>query len=64
MSWNIRVWHEEFDETTRMCIEAGPDVPEDVIATIASTYWIDEVQQFTEVPWEEGELPPDSGMHG
>lgn len=71
MGWNIKVWHEELEDRTRLIIEAGEEVPEEVIASIAGSYWLDEVQYveqaWDETPWEEGPTEPGgphSGMHG
>jgi hypothetical protein len=63
MSWNIRVWHEENDEAVRLIVEAGVDVPEDVISSVAGSYWLEEVQQYDEGPWDEDEMPS-GGLHG
>lgn len=56
MSWEIKVWHEDLGERTRLSIEAGQDVPDDVISSVAGSYWFEEVQ-YTEVDWEDDELP-------
>ncbi len=68
MGWNIRVWHEEQGENIRLMIEAGSEVPEEVISAVAGAYWLDEVQyvqgEWDEVPMEQ---PPGEGgprMHG
>lgn len=62
MAWEIKVWHDAVDGRTRLSIEAGEDVPEDVIAHLASVYWAEEVQGLPS-EWEEGEPfePPPSG---
>lgn len=68
MSWNIRVDHEVLDEGVRLTIEVAGDVPEDVIGSVAGSYWEDEVRYAEE--WEEdeefpGDLPgPPGGLHG
>ena len=70
MSWDIRVSHEESAETTRLVIEASPDVPEMVISVVAGSYWEEEVRFADE--WEEdeleefdeGDLGPGGGLHG
>jgi hypothetical protein len=66
MSWDIRVWHEDLDERVRMVIEAGDEIPDEVISSIAGAYWLEEVQFIGE--WDESVEPgpADSGprMHG
>ena len=52
MSWEIKVWHEDFGERTRLSIEAGAEVPDEVISSIAGSYWFEEVQ-YSEEEWEE-----------
>ena len=56
---------------TRLIIEAGEEVPEEVISSLAGAYWLDEVQYveqaWDETPWEDGPTEPTgphSGMHG
>jgi hypothetical protein len=61
MSWDIKVWHDDMNGRARMCIEAGVDVPDDVISSIASSYWLEEVQYF-EPEWDETE--GDTGAGG
>lgn len=65
MSWEIKVWHQETEGRTRLSIEAEPEVPDDVISTVAGSYWFEEVQ-YTEVDWEEAndldDGPPGSGQ--
>jgi hypothetical protein len=69
MSWDIKVWHEDMNGRSRLSIEAGVDVPDDVIATIASSYWLEEVQ-YSEADWDEGDSEagprdgPGSKLHG
>lgn len=58
MSWEIKVWHEEVGERTRLSMETGPEVPEDVIASVVGSYWSQEVQ-FAEDEWDEGDFQPD-----
>lgn len=62
MGWEIKVWHEEAGDRTRLCIEAGLDVPDDVISSLAGSYWYEEVQS-TEETWEE-EGPFDTNPEG
>lgn len=64
MSWDINVWHEEVGERTRLVIEAGASVPDEVIASLAGSYWLEEVQ-FLEPDWDEvdGDGAPDLGSH-
>ena len=66
MGWDIRVWHERLDDRVRVVIEAGDDVPDEVISTVAGSYWLEEVQFVEE--WDEplDPAPGDSGprMHG
>lgn len=52
MGWEIKVWHEDLGDQTRLCIEAGQEVPDEVISSIAGSYWFEEVQ-VTEADWEE-----------
>lgn len=52
MSWEIRVWHEEVGERIRLSIEAGPQIPDDVISAVAGSYWFEEVQ-YVEEEWPE-----------
>ena len=54
MGWNIRVWHEVVGDQTRLCIEAGAEVPDDVISSVAGSYWLEEVQ-YTDEDWDEPE---------
>jgi hypothetical protein len=60
MSWDIKVWHEEGNGRARLSIEAGVDVPDDVISTLASSYWLEEVQ-YVESDWEDAEGDGGSG---
>lgn len=55
MGWDIKVWHEAREDRTRLIIEAGPEVPDEVISAIAGSYWIDEVQ-YIDHDWEEGQV--------
>lgn len=68
MSWDIRVWHDDLGDRARLVIEAGPEVPDDVISTIAGSYWLDEVQyvrdEWDEAPVEPGPPEPGSRFHG
>lgn len=52
MSWEIKVWHEEAGERSRLVIEASNEVPDDVISAVAGSYWLEEVQLREE--WDEG----------
>ncbi len=54
MSWEIRVWHEDMGERARLSIEAGPEVPDDVISAVAGSYWFEEVQH-SEDEWEDSQ---------
>lgn len=45
MGWDIKVWHEELGDRVRISIEAGPEVPDDVVSAVAGSYWFEEVQQ-------------------
>ncbi|MGH2449021.1 MAG: hypothetical protein ACRDFS_10535 [Chloroflexota bacterium] len=54
MSWDIKVWHEAADDTMRLTIEAGPQVPDEVISSVAGSYWFEEVQLGGE-EWDEDE---------
>jgi hypothetical protein len=54
MSWEIKVWHEDLGDRSRLSIEAGPEVPDDVISTVAASYWFEEVQH-SEDEWEDAE---------
>ena len=62
MSWEIKVWHEDAGDRARLSIEAGSDVPDDVISTVAGSYWFEEVQ-YREEEWEDGE-DFDGGQQG
>lgn len=66
MSWEIRVWHEDLEDRTRLCIEAGENVPDDVIGSVAGSYWFEEVQ-YAGDDWNEenvfGEEPEGPGGH-
>lgn len=68
MGWDIKVWHEDLGDRTRLTIEAGAEVPEATIAAIAGAYWEEEVQYTEE--WEEDDefdegLPgPPGAPHG
>lgn len=65
MGWNIKVWHEDAGEDVRLIVEAGSEVPQDVIATVAEAYWTDEVQ-YADDDWAEDEDEPNDGprFHG
>jgi hypothetical protein len=63
MAWDIRVWHEEDEGRTRLVVEAGPEVPDDVISAVAGAYWLDEVQYGDEV-WDEVEIEEPGPLHG
>ncbi|MGI8826848.1 MAG: hypothetical protein ACR2JC_14630 [Chloroflexota bacterium] len=58
MTWEIRVWHEVEGERSRISIEAGINVPDNVISDVAGSYWFEEVQG--EADWTDGE-PFDGG---
>ncbi|GAC1443166.1 MAG: hypothetical protein NVSMB52_01180 [Chloroflexota bacterium] len=55
MGWDIRIWHEDAGEHTRMSIEAGVNVPDEVISSVVGSYWLEEVQ-FIEADWDESAL--------
>ncbi len=67
MSWEIKVWHEEAGERVRMAIEATPNVPDEVVSTVASAYWLEQIQVMSE-NWEDAEpvgpAPTGLGLHG
>jgi hypothetical protein len=68
MSWEIRVWHEDVSGGARLCIEASPEVPDEVISSVAGSYWFEEVQ-YAEEEWEEGAFAeegdgPAGHLHG
>ncbi|HEY8684440.1 MAG TPA: hypothetical protein VIO57_02425 [Chloroflexota bacterium] len=67
MSWEIKVWHEEAGERVRMAIEATPNVPDEVVSTVASAYWLEQIQVMPD-NWEDAEpFGPASagqGLHG
>lgn len=44
MGWQIKIWHEDVDDRTRLVIEAGPEIPDEVISSVAGSYWLEEVQ--------------------
>lgn len=55
MSWEIKVWHEALaGEEVRLCIEAGTAVPDEVVASLAGSYWLEEIQ-LTGEEWEESD---------
>lgn len=60
MSWEIKVWHEVDGERLRLCVEAGVDVPDDVISDVAGSYWFEEVQGGRD--WDD--QPFDGGPSG
>jgi hypothetical protein len=60
MSWDIKVWHEDLDDRVRLVIEAGDDIPDEVISAIAGSYWLEEVQ-YVGGEWDE---PTGSGQEG
>ncbi len=51
MAWDIRVWHDQQDGRVRLVIEAGDDVPDEVISSVAGSYWLEEVQFVAE--WDD-----------
>lgn len=57
MAWNISVWHEEHDDRARLIVEAGPEVPDDIVSALAGAYWLEEVQ-YSGDGWEEADLEP------
>jgi hypothetical protein len=67
MSWEIKVWHEEAGDRVRMAIEATPNVPDEVVSTVASAYWLEQVQVMAE-DWDDSEPfgpgNPAQGLHG
>lgn len=67
VGWDIKVRHEETDDRARLIIEAGTDVPDDVISAIAGSYWFEQVQMVDD-DWEdtffEGEGEEPGGLHG
>lgn len=68
MSWDIKVWHEDAGDRTRLIIEAEPGIPDEVISAVVGNYWLDEVQ-FVPEDWDEammdqGLQDPSSHMHG
>ena len=66
MGWDIRVWHEDRDDRVRMVIEAGAEVPDEVVSSIAGAYWLEEVQFVGEwdEPLEPGPGEPGPRVHG
>lgn len=68
MAWDIRIWHEDAGDGTRLVIEAGGDVPEDVIASLAGSYWEEEVRYAEEWlddgDYEAPEGGGPGGLHG
>lgn len=53
MGWDIKVWHEDVEGGTRLSIEAGPQVPEEVISSVAGSYWFQEIQFTDDAEWDE-----------
>lgn len=68
MGWDIKVWHDDLADRARLVIEAGPEIPDEVISAIAGAYWLDEVQyiqdEWDETPTEPGPADPGSRFHG
>lgn len=69
MTWDIRIGHEDLEGRIRLIIEAGADVPETVISTLAGSYWEEEILYTEE--WEaddfvefEEDAGPSGGLHG
>lgn len=67
MSWEIKVWHEESGDRIRLAIEATPNVPDEVISTVASAYWLEQVQVMGDIlddaePFGSTKSIP--GLHG
>jgi len=52
VGWEIKVSHEDFGDQTRLFIEAGREVPDEVISAVAGSYWFEEVQSV-EDDWDE-----------
>ena len=44
MGWNIKVWHVDVSDRTRLSIEAEGDIPDEIISALAGSYWFEEVQ--------------------
>lgn len=67
MTWEIKIWHEEAGERVRMAIEATPNVPDEVVSSVASAYWLEEVQMMSE-DWDGAEpfgvATTGQGLHG
>jgi hypothetical protein len=67
MSWEIKVWHEEAGDRVRMLVEATPNVPDEVVSTVASAYWLEQVQVMAE-EWDGSEpfgpAGTGQGLHG
>lgn len=68
MGWDIKVWHDDLGDRVRLVIEAASDLPDEVIASLAGSYWLEEVQyvgeDWEESPSEPGPGDPGSRMHG
>jgi hypothetical protein len=65
MAWEIRVWHENLDDNrARLIIEAGADVPDDVVSSVVGSYWFEQVQYAGEA-WENSfpDEPEGTGGH-
>jgi hypothetical protein len=43
MAWEIKVWHENLGGRARLSVEAGDNVPDEVISSLVGAYWLDEV---------------------
>ena len=68
MGWDLRVWHDDLGDRVRLVIEAGGEIPDEIIASLAGSYWLEEVQYVAE-DWEEGPaepgpVDPTPRMHG
>ena len=50
-----------------MAIEATPNVPDEVVSTVAGAYWLEQVQVMSET-WEDAEpfgpATAGQGLHG
>ena len=63
VSWEIKVWHEAAGDHTRLTIEAGEEVPDEVISAVAGSYWFEEVQ-YADTVWEEDDDVGDAESTG
>ena len=60
MGWQIKISHEDTEDGTRLTLTANPEIPDDVIAALVSSYWVEEIQIF-EDSWDPTDFEPGTG---